>query len=253
MAPFYGRKKDGRNYSGKHQDRPNLRIAREDNDQYEVEDESGSDEERGLDVKDTDKKYTGKMEFPKGYASMAHKLLRNFPKEQRKAVVSVLRSENAVKSYEILEENDFDEAETRDVMVHGMQDLARGNKISVGNYAMAIATRLKKVEQYGEIVDDMYKDGIINLRQYHDLKDNVDDKLESGHKKFNSGLEHLVAHKQRRIAAVWIFIGLGAILMLLSATSVTGAVIGPSALHSPATFVVGLVLFVLGLLVGKKS
>ena len=161
--------------------------------------------------------------------------------EHRQQAEGILIKSKALETYGIMKDRGLPETTMRRIMAHGMNDIARGKHVSVGAYAMAIAEELTALGGYSDIVDEMHEEGVLSDRQYHDLKGTVREQARKRAKLFDTGLEGLAK------AAVWILMFLGGILMLFSSTTITGAVTGPSA-SQPFTFILGFVLFVIGLL-----
>jgi len=180
------------------------------------------------------------------YKKFAGEVLSNVPEDDREAIAGVLNSQKAKEAYGIMHDSQIPKTTMRRIMLHGIKDIARDKHISAGAYATAIAEQLVKYDQYDEVVDDMHNEGVLSDHQYNSVKHEIKLNVKQKTGAFKSGLENLAR------AAVYFLLLLGVILMLLSASGITGAVIGDAAPQA-SHFIVGFVIFAIGLFLFHKT
>src|SRR3972149_1286798 len=118
---------------------------------------------------------------------------------ERSAALHLLSSEKALETYGILRENDVPYTMIKRVMAHSLNNFQRGKGLTIGNYASGIAQELSNSEKYSDVVDDMYKDGIISQGQYQNIQGSLHEHIKGGSRKLREGLSDL--EKRLKIAA----------------------------------------------------
>ena len=194
------------------------------------------------------KYHSGEVEEAKidrGYQEFANRILSSMSEKDREAMTHVLSSKKAMETYHIMKEQGLPPATMREIMIDGANDIARERDISVGTYLVAVGNELKRHEKYIGVVDAMYEDHVLSERQYSEIQGSVKKKSSERIKQV-SRLEGLAK------AAVWIMMLVGGLLMLFSSSTITGNVIGAHA-GQPFMFVIGFVLFVIGLMVNVRN
>lgn len=193
-----------------------------------------------------ERNYRNREEEDNPYTAMIRSILQSVPAKEREAVGHVLTTEKARETYEILEENDIPERTIRRIMAHGVRGFAHGKGLTPAAYTGAIAEELNKIEEYEGVVEDMYQEGIISERQYEHLHGELEHQTKKRTRSL-SNLEYIA-----RQAAVYIFIIIGVVLMMVSATgSLTGAAVGTGLSFTPISFIIGFISFVAGLLLSN--
>jgi hypothetical protein len=192
-----------------------------------------------------------KKALPEGYQTFANKLLASVDPRERKVAKHVLyNTPKAEELYVLLRKDGMPETQIMRFYKHGINDIARGKgkNISPSAYTGAIAEEIASYGGYAEALKEMRKEDIISSRQYsealHKMGSNVKDRT----KRLSSALEEL-AEKE---AAVWLFMAIGAILVLVSGFSMTGAVIG-STFDVSLLLILGIILFIMGLILKIKK
>lgn len=185
-------------------------------------------------------------EVGKEYKTFSNKIVAQVGPKERGLAKNVLNSKNAREMYKIFKEEDMSDREIERFFKHGMDDLAHGKKISPRAYTMAVAEEIASYGTYSEALYEMKEEGLLSSDQYKEVLSVMKGRVERGSSRFASGLEQM-ADK----AGIWLFMAVGAILMLVSGYSVTGAVIG-TVTEVSFLFVIGLVLFIVGLVLNFR-
>ncbi|MFH1290050.1 MAG: hypothetical protein ABIH92_01440 [Nanoarchaeota archaeon] len=186
-------------------------------------------------------------EIDHGYQKVADGVLSRVDEKSRPAVAKILSEKRALKLYETLVEKGVPPRTIQDVMLDGIDDMAQDKEVSVGAYVKAVGEELLRHKGYRGAVDAMYEDHVLTARQYEEIVRDLDEKGPARVQELRGDLEGLAR------AAAWIMMILGVVLILYAGLgSVTGAVIGPSPAFVPLTFVIGFILFVIGLFLRKR-
>ena len=165
------------------------------------------------------------------------------PDESKEAVLNILRKENAVKFYNRLKEDDVPEDVISKTLVYSAERLAEGKNPTIGSYLVSAGSKLMELDKkYGRIIDEAYNEGILDEKEYVTIKKRIEDKKE---KMIGHARKHL-SELENRVAAVWLLVAIGAILMLVSGYTITAAVVG-SVFEITLLFVIGFALFAAGI------
>src|SRR3989344_3832677 len=167
--------------------------------------------------------------------------------KKRNAALHLLSTEKATETYEILRKNDVPYTTIKRIMTHSLNNFQKGKGLTLGSYASGIAEELSSSERYGDVVDDMYGDGIIGERQYKNLQESVHGYIRDRSKQLRKGLSDL----ERRIAAS-LFGVFGISLLVASGMKITGNVIGNSSANLSGSLA-GFILLVVSLLLFWRS
>ncbi|MFH1802066.1 MAG: hypothetical protein ABH864_01285 [archaeon] len=215
---------------GDEEQRPNLRIVRQ-GDSREV----------------APKEVKGRKEvvkLDKDYAAVAGRVLNSVEgDESRQYVGNVLGTEDAQTMYHDMRKAGMSNGQATIYLKHALGDLGQGHGISFKAYARAVAEDIAKTGDYVEALDAMRDDGLISEADHRKyvvkLKDRAVDR--------QAGVSGMLEKVVEKDAAVWLFMAIGAVLILVSGFTMTGAVVG-STFDISSLFVVGLVLFVGGII-----
>lgn len=167
--------------------------------------------------------------------------------KERNAALHLLSSEKAIETYGILRESEIPYTTIKRVMAHSLHNFQRGRGLTIGSYALGLAEELSNSERYGDIVDDMYKDGIISQRQYKDLQGSVIKNIKGRGRQLREGLSHL--EKKLGASILGIF-GIG--LLISSGLKITGNIIGITNANLSGS-IAGFVLLLISLILFSRS
>ena len=182
------------------------------------------------------------------YGKIVEKIVSSLNEEEkRNAALHLLSTEKAREAYEILLKNDIPYTTIKRIMAHSLNNFQKGKGLTLGSYASGIAEELSSSERYGDVVDDMYGDGIIGERQYKNLQESVHGYIRDRSKQLRKGLSDL----ERRIAAS-LFGIFGISLLVASGMKITGNVIGNSSANLSGSLA-GFILLVVSLLLFWRS
>lgn len=181
------------------------------------------------------------------YARFIGDLTKGAKDEQSKqAIYNLFASEEVRETYGILRKDGLSKREIKDIMSSegAIRNMVKyKGKITTTDYLEGVVKALRANEHYTEIVEDMHEAEVISERTYHSARQDLHESS-SGHKRrAKSALERMVG--------AWIFLIAGVVLMISSGIAITGGVIGKTATPTLG-FIIGFVLFVLGLLMKKK-
>lgn len=212
-----------------------------------VERESEDGEERSLSYKGKKYGLEGKEKIDEhAYKAFAHQVLSYVPGEQQQAIAQVLNNKKAREMYGIMKKEGMSLSSMRRMMIHGAENIARGEDISVAAYARAVAEELTNDEKYRRVVKEMYDEGVISKEVYKEMDKHVG-KHERGAAVRYSNLEKAAK------AAVWLILVLGVVVMFASGLfTTTGAVTGVVTGGASAMFIVGFAMFCVGLYLLKS-
>lgn len=182
-----------------------------------------------------------------GYKTFANKIVAQVTPKERGVAKNVLNSKNAKEMYKIFKEEDMPDKQIERFFKHGVDDLAQGKKISPRAYTMAVAEEMAQYGAYSEALYEMKQEGLLTSDQYREVLGTMKERVHKGSQRFASGLE-VMAEK----AAVWLFMAIGAILVLISGFTMTGAAIG-TVFDITLLLVVGVALFIVGLILNFKN
>ena len=167
--------------------------------------------------------------------------------KKRNAALHLLSTEKATEAYGILRKNDVPYTTIKRVMTHSLNNFQKGKGLTVGSYASGIAEELTNSERYGDVVKEMYRDGIIGERQYQNLQESVVEHIKGRSRQLREGLSSL----ERKVAAS-IFGVFGISLLAASGMKITGNVIGNSSANISGSLA-GFVLLVVSLFLFWRS
>jgi hypothetical protein len=184
----------------------------------------------------------------KDYQTFTNKIVSQVVPNERGTAKHILKSEKAKELYNVLKKEGIPERQMERFYVHGMNDLAQGKSISPRAYTMAVAEEIANYGSYTEALVEMQKEGLLTKDQYREVLHKMSKNVRDRTGRLSSALEEL-AEKE---AAVWLFMAIGAILVLISGFSMTGAVVG-SMFEVTSLFVIGIVLFLIGLVLRVKK
>ncbi|RMD66978.1 hypothetical protein D6817_02850 [Candidatus Pacearchaeota archaeon] len=185
-------------------------------------------------------------EIPNDYQKVVEDIVKDVDPGSREAVLGVLGSEKAIEAYGLMKEQGMSKGEIYRIMKHGIQDLAHDGKISTRSLMGAVAEELAQYQKYLGVIDAMRDDGLLSEHQREEILREMGYRIDSRSSYIRKGLEGLASK-----AAVWVF-AIGALLVLLSAASLTGAVIGFSPVRTSGIFILGLALIFIAWLLNKK-
>src|SRR3989344_6278599 len=172
------------------------------------------------------------------YGKIVEKIVSSLNEEEkRNAALHLLSTEKAREAYEILLKNDIPYTTIKRIMAHSLNNFQKGRGITIGSYATGIAEELSSSERYGDVVDDMYEDGIIGERQYTDLQKSVGKHIKGRSRQLREGLSSL----ERKVAAC-IFGSAGIGLIIASGMKITGNIVGNQAANFSGS-IAGAILF----------
>lgn len=178
------------------------------------------------------------------YEALKSEIISKVEPKSQQAVAEIFSKGKTVELYRTLVEEGVPPRTIHDIMLRGINYLREG-RISPGAYVTAVGEELSRYEGYEGVIEEMRHDGVLTERQYHEIVGSIKDRRKERARHTSSNLEHLAK------AAVWIVVLAGALLMLFSGISVTGGAVGTVA-YPTAAFIIGLVLFVLGLLLKRN-
>ena len=167
--------------------------------------------------------------------------------KERTAALHLLSGEKALQIYEDLRENDIPYTTIKRIMTHSLNNIQKGRGITIGSYASGIAEELVSSERYGDVVKDMYEDGIIGERQYKDLQKSVGEHIKGRSRQLREGLSSL----ERKVAAC-IFGSAGIGLIIASGMKITGNIVGNQAANFSGS-IAGAILFGISLVLFWRS
>lgn len=190
------------------------------------------------------------LKLPKDYASVAREVIRSYGSaEEQQQVARVLGRENSVTMYQDMIKAGYSRAEAIDMLKSSVKDLARGEKVpSFKAYEEGRVAGDTRRAQYAQFLRYMREDGILSKEDEAKYLGKIKRIRAERHR----GGESLLEGMAQREAAVWLFMAIGAILILISGFSMTGAAVG-SMFEVTSLFVIGLALFVIGLLLKVKN
>jgi hypothetical protein len=197
---------------------------------------------RGVDEKDIG----GKSDAE--YKLLVDEALEAVEPKSRPAVKKILDAAQTRARYRQMVERGDPPRTIQEAFIGGIYHLQKG-ELSPGAYLIAVGNELKRHEGYKEASKGMYHDRVLTGQEAEALHGRVHEKTRKRMRDTAENLEGLAR------AAVWVLIAAGILLMLFSAESFvgfTGAVIGVSEAVRPATFFLGFIFFVVGLLMKKR-
>ena len=190
-------------------------------------------------------------ELSKDYVTFANKVASTFgPKEMEMAKHILLNAPKADELYTLLKKEKKPEWQIMRFYKHGINDIAlgKGKSISPRAYTGAIAEEMAGYGGFADSLKEMREMEIITPRQYKEAVHKMGRNVKERSREFHSALEELA----QREAVVWLFMAIGAILILVSGYTMTGAVVG-SVFEVTSLFVIGLVLFIIGLVLKLRK
>ena len=200
---------------------------------------------KGLRVVSGDEGEIGKEELQEYQEAASSAVSSVESKEQRANLQKVFNELETLHLYRDLRSNGFSETEAADLLKYGAVHYnvdEEGRKsiatVRAGVYH-AIGDAVKRAGGHESALRAMRKDGYMKEREHEDFSGRIKRRVENH-------LEHLAR------AAVWLFMAVGAILMLVSGYAFTAAVVG-SAFEVTSLFVIGLILFVMGMILWVKK
>ncbi len=186
---------------------------------------------------------------PHSYKQVVRHSLSRVPDEAKEPMLRILHERNAVMFYNQLKEDGVPEDVIGTTLAYSAERLAEGKNPSIGAYLVAAGSKLMELDRkYGRVIEDAYEEGILNEHEYKTIRGRVGERQERMVKHARKHLSEL----ETRVAAVWLLMAVGAVLMLLSGFTMTAAVVG-SAFGVTSLFVLGLVLFVVGIILRAKK
>lgn len=185
----------------------------------------------------------------KDYMAVAGRVLNSVEDEKSRVYAGqVLGMQDAQKMYHDMRKSGMSNGQATIYLKHALGDIAQGKPISFKAYARAVAEDIANTGQYVEALDAMKDDGLISEGEHRKYVLKLRDRMDARQRGATSMLENIA----KKEAAVWLFMVIGAILVLISGYSITGAVVG-SMFEVTSLFVIGLVFFILGLLLKVKK
>ena len=187
-------------------------------------------DEQGVEVTDAEfKEYQEAASIAMGSVAKAHRThLKRLFSEPR-----------TLRLYRDLRGNGVSEEEAADMLKYGavnyQTDENGEESIQVNRIGLyhAIGDAVKRAGGHEAALNALRRDGYMDKREHEEHRGRVKQRVENH-------LERLAR------AAVWLFMAIGVILVLISGFSMTGAVVG-STFETSLLFVIGLVFFVMGL------
>ncbi len=159
---------------------------------------------------------TGKSETGRRYEDVAKRVVSDLRGDEQAMALRILSGEKAQEAYKFLLNKELPPRTITRIMRHGLKNFQRGKGLTAGSYALGIAKEIARSEEYRDIVDDMYNDGIINEGQYRSVIRSVEGDLKHHARKL-SGLEKITAS----------ILGIAGVLMLVVfGAGISGNVIG---------------------------
>ncbi len=187
------------------------------------------------------------------YEKVASGIIGSYEGNQKDAVQSILSSKSAQEVYNVLHEHGFKDRTIAQVMRDSLHKLSKGN-ISRGAYMTAVGQEITRLEGYEQILDEMRQEEILTERQYEEIKGSIHDNMKSHSDRYSSGLESLAKmEKIRRKIASILLIGVGMLISLGSTFTTTGAVAGAGATALTSALVVGICIFIIGVITYPRS
>lgn len=178
-------------------------------------------------------------EVGKDYEKIVMQLVSNLESSQRENAMKILYSDKAIKTYELMKEDEISPRIIRNVMLHNLKRFSKGKGLSAGTYLSGVAQDLVRNEEYLDVVEGMREEGVISESTYERAMKDIEGQHKHGVRKVKSGLEDLAR------AAAFLFMFTGIVIMLDSQFTFTGATIG-NGISPTAAMVVGIALFVIG-------
>jgi hypothetical protein len=192
-----------------------------------------------------------KVEVDEKYEGVAKELLSETPQQYRESMAQLLDAPQTKDSYMIMRDQKVPLRAIKSVLLHGMEDLEQGRTVSEGAYLEAIGKELKTIDKYGSVVHAMEERGYLSKETGSKAKGELGeqrDKYSPRH--IESDLVAIAGG--RKVAAV-LFAIAGLTFILISGVSFTGNVVGGNGLYPSALFVIGLAVFLAGLIVGRRN